>query len=59
MTEVKSLRYVSKKFSLGENYLRKLINRRLIDHRLGTDGQYLIPVYDFPRLQGAKDTVRN
>ena len=59
MTEVKSLRYVSKKFGFGENFLRKLINRRLIDHRLETNGQYLIPVYDFPRLQGVKDVVRN
>jgi len=51
MTEVKSLKYVSRKFGLSESFLHRLIKHGLIDWRLGENRQYLIPTYNFHRLK--------
>jgi hypothetical protein len=51
MTECKSLKSVSRKFGLTEEYLERLVARQLIDCRYGENLEYLIPTYSFPRLE--------
>ncbi|MDD5627352.1 MAG: hypothetical protein PHW01_05080 [Patescibacteria group bacterium] len=50
MTELKTLKFISEKFNLKESYLKQLIKSDLLDYTLGKDKRYLIPTYQYPRL---------